>query len=158
MKIITIWHTVLGISSSGVCGCVVCVLGVWGWRQAINRLKRNILFWRKMVLTTRKKWSGLGQSLTLIGYSSGLPDIYEYRHPLRFTTPTYTCRERSVSGLQAHKQTHSQWYQRFKPFTKTLRMWYAKIGYKTNPPNKPDIPTNVSHIFITFIIFCGIIR
>ena len=46
-KTITIWHTVVGISGSGVCGFVVCVVGVWGCQQALNRLKINILFWRK---------------------------------------------------------------------------------------------------------------
>ena len=42
-KIITIWHTVVGISSFGVCGLVMCVVGVWECRQALNRLKINRL-------------------------------------------------------------------------------------------------------------------
>ena len=118
IKIITIWHTVVGIFGSGVCGFVVCVVGVWGCRQALNRLKINIFFWRKTIWTTRTPHSGLGQSITLTGYSSGLPNISEARHPLRVTTPTYPCLKRSVSGLQAHKKTQSHWYQIFEPFTK----------------------------------------
>ena len=43
-KITTIWHTVVGISGYGVCGFVVCVVGVWGSRQALNRIKINRLF------------------------------------------------------------------------------------------------------------------
>ena len=62
--------------------------------------------------------SVLGQFLTLIGYSSGFPEIYEAMHPLIVTTPTYPCLQRSVSGLQAHQQTQLQWYQIFEPFTK----------------------------------------
>ena len=44
MKIITIWYTVVGIYFSGACGFVVCVVGVWDYRQAVNRLKIDILF------------------------------------------------------------------------------------------------------------------
>ena len=50
MKIITIWHTVVVISGSGVCGFVVCVVGVWGWRQALIRLKINRSFLKKNYL------------------------------------------------------------------------------------------------------------
>ena len=39
MKIIAIWHTVVSIYGSGACGFVVYVVGVCGWRQALNRLK-----------------------------------------------------------------------------------------------------------------------
>ena len=53
MKIMAIWNTVVGISGSGVCGFVVCVVGGWGWRQALNWLKINRLFWRKMVWIMR---------------------------------------------------------------------------------------------------------
>ena len=116
-KLISIWHTVVGIYGSGVCGFVVCVVGLWGCRQALNRLKINILFWRKMIWTMRKPWSGLGQLITLIGYSSGLPDISESRRPLPVSAPTYLCLDKPVSGLRAHQQTQSQWYQRFEHFT-----------------------------------------
>ena len=44
MKIITIWNTVVGIFGYGVCGFVVHVVGMWGCRQALNRLKINRLF------------------------------------------------------------------------------------------------------------------
>ena len=44
MKIIIIWHTVLGISDSGVCGFVVFVVGEWWFRKALNRLKISRLF------------------------------------------------------------------------------------------------------------------
>ena len=118
MKIITIWYMVVGISISGVRGFVVCVVGVWGCRQAINRLKINRLFWRNIILTTRKTRSGLGQSLTLIEYSSGFPEIAESGHPLRVTAPTDPCLKSSVYRLQAHQKTQSQWYQRFDLVTK----------------------------------------
>ena len=42
MKIITIWHTVAGISGSCGCGFVIYVVRVWGCRQALNKLKMNI--------------------------------------------------------------------------------------------------------------------
>ena len=42
MKIITIWYTVVGIFGSRVCDFVVYVVGVWGCRNALNRLKINI--------------------------------------------------------------------------------------------------------------------
>ena len=87
MKIVTIWHTVVGIYGSGMCDFVVRVVGVWGFRKSINRLKINRLFWRENILTTRTTRSGLVQLLTLIGYSSGLPEIAESRHPLIVTTP-----------------------------------------------------------------------
>ena len=44
IKTITIWYTVVGISGSGVCVFVVCVVGVWGCRKALNMLKINRLF------------------------------------------------------------------------------------------------------------------
>ena len=59
--------------------------GVWfcgGCKQAINRFKINILFWRKLILISRTPRSDLGQSLTLTGYISGLPDISEGRRLL----------------------------------------------------------------------------
>ena len=61
IKIITLWHTVVGIYGSRGCGFVVCVVGVWGCRQTLNRLKINILFWRKIIWTMRTTRSGLGQ-------------------------------------------------------------------------------------------------
>ena len=70
MKIITIWNTLVGISVSGVCGFLVCVVGVWGCRQALNRLKINRLFWRKIIWTTRTPRSCLVKLLTVIGCSS----------------------------------------------------------------------------------------
>ena len=33
-----------GLSRSGRCGFVVCVVRVWGYRKAHNRLQINILF------------------------------------------------------------------------------------------------------------------
>ena len=72
----------------------------------------------------RKPRSGLGKLITLIGYSSGLPDISEARRPLPVSAPTYLCLDRPVSGLRAHQQTQSQWYQRFKHFTK-LQIWIS---------------------------------
>ena len=77
MKIITIWHTVVGISGLGECGFAVCVVGMWRCRQALNRLKINRLLWRKTIWTKRTQRSCLVKLLTLIGYSSGLPDISE---------------------------------------------------------------------------------
>ena len=60
MKIITIWYTVAGIPSSGVCGFVLYVVGVWEWRQELNRLKLNRLFLSEMIWIMRKPRSGPG--------------------------------------------------------------------------------------------------
>ena len=113
-----IWYTVVGFFGSRGCGFVICVVWVWGCIQALNWLKINRLFWRKMIWTTRTTRSGLGKLLTLIDYSRELPKISEARHPLYVTTPTDTCLKRSVFGLQLHQQKKSQWYQRFKLVTK----------------------------------------
>ena len=82
MKIIIIWHTLVGISGSGWCGCVVCLLGVRGCRQALNRVRINRFFWRKMIWTMRTPHLVLVQSLTLIGYSSGFLNSAESKHAL----------------------------------------------------------------------------
>ena len=83
IKIITICHTVVGISSSRRCGFWVCVVGVWGCRQALNRLEINRFFWRKMIWSMRTPRWGLVQLLTLIGYRRGLSEIAEVWRPLR---------------------------------------------------------------------------
>ena len=128
MKIITIWHTVVGICVSGVCGfvvhvvlccmwfCGVCVVGVWECWQVLNRLNINRL--KEKILTRRTPRSGLGKSLKLIGYSSGLPEISEARHPMHVSILKYQCLIILVSGLRSHQKTQSQWYQRFDPLPK----------------------------------------
>ena len=104
---------VVVISGSGVCGFVVCVVGVWVCRQALNRLKINIL---------RTPRPGMGQSITMIVYSSGLPEIYEARRPLRVSTPIDPCFVRLVSGLQAHEQKQFQWYQKLEPYYNSVQV------------------------------------
>ena len=54
-----------------------------------------------MIETTRTPRSGLGESLTLIEYSSVLPGIYEARRPLHVSNPTYPCLKTSVSGFSS---------------------------------------------------------
>ena len=44
IKIIIIWYTLVGVSGSGGYDFVVFMVGVWGCRQAFNRLKINRLF------------------------------------------------------------------------------------------------------------------
>ena len=82
MKILTIWHMVGGIYCSGsrVCGFVVCVVVLWGYRQALNRLKINSFF--------EEKYN--------CGFRNGLLEIAEARNP-------------SDSYVFQHQHMHDSW-------------------------------------------------
>ena len=116
MKIIIIWHTLVGISGSGWCGCVVCLLGVRGCRQALNRLKINRLFWRKMIWTMRTPHSVLVQSLTTIGYSIGLPDSAKSKRALHvFNTNRPLHQTFVIRIMRTSTNTVAVVYHRLRP-------------------------------------------
>ena len=71
---------------------VVCVVGGWGWGQAIYMLNDNRVLFEVRSPIEKRLWLGLGfrwiprlgpgQSLTLVGYTSVLSKIPEARVPL----------------------------------------------------------------------------
>ena len=98
MKIITIWYTAAGISVLGVYFCGVCGRGGLGWGKTLNRLNDyRALFEVRSQIEKSTPRSGPGKLLTLVGYSSILPNILESRRPLRVSMPRDQCVKSLVS-------------------------------------------------------------